>query len=329
MNKILFIKMNMQKISFICLFSLISFSALAQGNGRTGEAGASELLINPWSQSSGWAGANTASVKGVESVFLNVAGLTRLDGTELVFSHSNFLADIAINGFGFAQKIGDSGVLALSAMSLDFGDIERTTSENPDGTLGTYSAQFVNLALSYAYQFSYSMSAGITAKLISESAAELTANGFAIDAGVHYQTGANKQAQFGITLKNWGPRMDFKGDGDDITAVPNASDYEMTLEFRSAAFELPTLLNIGGSYDFLIYNGEGSQMFRITVSETFVSNSFSKDQFLTGLELSYKEIVSLKVKLETKEKLLQEALKRVRSITDDSTQKVKEDQDTE
>jgi peptidoglycan hydrolase CwlO-like protein len=42
-----------------------------------------------------------------------------------------------------------------------------------------------------------------------------------------------------------------------------------------------------------------------------------------------KEIVSLKVKLETKEKLLQEALKRVRSITDDSTQKVKEDQDTE
>ena len=39
-----------------------------------------------------------------------------------------------------------------------------------------------------------------------------------------------------------------------------------------------------------------------------------------------KEIVSLKVKLETKEKLLQEALKRVRSITDDSTE---EDQDTE
>ena len=39
-----------------------------------------------------------------------------------------------------------------------------------------------------------------------------------------------------------------------------------------------------------------------------------------------KEIVSLKVKLETKEKLLREALKRVRSITDDSTE---EDQDTE
>jgi len=42
-----------------------------------------------------------------------------------------------------------------------------------------------------------------------------------------------------------------------------------------------------------------------------------------------KEIVSLKAKLETKEKLLQGALKRVRSITDDSSEKVEEDQDTE
>ena len=44
------------------------------------------------------------------------------------------------------------------------------------------------------------------------------------------------------------------------------------------------------------------------------------------IEDQNKEIVSLKAKLETKEKLLQEALKRVRSITDDSTE---EDQDTE
>ena len=47
------------------------------------------------------------------------------------------------------------------------------------------------------------------------------------------------------------------------------------------------------------------------------------------IEDQNKEIVSLKVKLETKEKLLQEALKRVRSITDDSTEKVEEDQDNE
>ena len=292
-NKLLFMKLSIRNITFLCLFGLMTFSVFAQGDGRTGEAGASELLINPWAQSSGLSSANTAGASGVESVFLNVAGLSRVDGTELVFSHANWIADISINGFGFAQKAGDSGVLALSAMSLDFGDMERTTYDSPDGTLGTFSAQYVNIALSYAHQFSYNMSAGFTAKMISENAAELSANGFAVDAGVHYQTGDQDELKFGITLKNWGPRMSFEGDGDDVTVVgPNGSD--QTLEMRSAAFELPTLLNIGASYDLNLYGLDDTKMFRITLSETFVSNSFSKDQFLTGLEVSYKEMVSLR-----------------------------------
>ena len=287
--------MDIQKTLFLCLLSLISFSMFSQedGDSRTGEAGASELLINPWAQSSGMSGANTASVRGLESVFLNVAGLTGVEGTELTFSHASWFADISINAFGFAQKAGDTGVLGLSVMSLDFGDIERTTYENPDGGIGTYSPQFMNIALSYAKKFTYSMSAGITVKMISENAAELSANGLAIDAGVHYQTGKEGQAKFGITLKNIGPRMSFEGDGDDLTLTgPNGSD--MTVELRSAAFELPSLLNIGGAYDFFINDSKGEKMLRITCSETFVSNSFSKDQFLTGLELSWKELVSLR-----------------------------------
>jgi hypothetical protein len=44
------------------------------------------------------------------------------------------------------------------------------------------------------------------------------------------------------------------------------------------------------SYDSNLLNDE----FRITCSETFVSNSFSKDQFLTGLEFSWKEMVTLR-----------------------------------
>ena len=294
-NKILFMKISIKKISFLCLCSLLSLFVFGQeeGDSRTGEAGASELLINPWAQSSGMSGANTASVRGLESVFLNVAGLTGVNGTELVFSHASWFADISINAFGFAQKIGDTGVMALSVMSLDFGDIERTTFENPDGGIGTFSPQFMNIALSYAKKFTYSMSAGVTVKMISESAAELSANGLALDAGVHYQTGDNGEAKFGITLKNIGPRMSFEGDGDDLTLTgPNGSD--MTVELRSAAFELPSLLNIGASYDFLFHNSDGEQTFRVTCSETFVSNSFSKDQFLTGLEFAWKEMVALR-----------------------------------
>ena len=277
MNKNLFMAVNIQKMVLLCAFSLVSISLIAQqgGDGRTGEAGASQLLINPWGQSSGMAGANTASAKGVESMFLNVAGLSRTESTELTFAQSTF-SECLISGFGFSQKLGE-GVLGFSVFSIDFGDIDRTTYDNPDGTLGTYSAQFANLALSYSYQFSYNMSAGITTRMISQNAAEVAANSLCVDAGVHYQTGRNNQAKFGITLKNWGPRVSFGGDGDDVTGIPSGRENEMTLEYRSAPFEIPTLINIGGSYDFFIYTGDGSEMFRLTVSETFVSNSFSKE----------------------------------------------------
>ena len=156
-NKTIFMKIRTRKILFICLLSVISFSLIAQDGGdeRTGQAGASELLINPWAQSSGMAGSNTASTRGLESAFLNVAGLTGIDGTELMFSHASWFADISINAFGFGQKVGGDGVMSLTIMSLDFGDIERTTYENPDGGIGTYSAQFMNIALSYAKKFTY------------------------------------------------------------------------------------------------------------------------------------------------------------------------------
>ena len=67
--------------------------------------------------------------------------------------------------------------------------------------LDLFSPQFMNIALSYAKKFTYNMSAGLTMKMISQSAAELSANGVALDAGVHYETGRRGEAKFGITLK--------------------------------------------------------------------------------------------------------------------------------
>ncbi len=38
---------------------------LAGNKDRTGQAGAGELLINPWARSSGWGGVNTANSRGL------------------------------------------------------------------------------------------------------------------------------------------------------------------------------------------------------------------------------------------------------------------------
>jgi hypothetical protein len=57
---------SLQKYILASLFTIAVFLPVnemwAGNKDRAGEAGASELLINPWARSSGWGGANTASV---------------------------------------------------------------------------------------------------------------------------------------------------------------------------------------------------------------------------------------------------------------------------
>src|SRR4051812_34646856 len=78
-------------------------SSFAGNKDRAGQAGATELLINPFARSSGWGSANTAGVHGLEAMYLNVGGMAFTQHTELLFCHTNWLVGtgIGINSFGF------------------------------------------------------------------------------------------------------------------------------------------------------------------------------------------------------------------------------------
>jgi len=285
-------------IKATAIIALIIFS-VQEGfsQQRAGSAGASELLINPWARSSGWSGANIAGIRGVESMFSNVAGLAFTEKTELVFSSTSWLqisgfndAVSNISSFGFAQKVGESGVIGLSIMNMRFGDIEITTVENPEGGIGVYSPSFMNIALSYSKIFSNNIYGGLTVKMISEQISNLGANGIALDAGIQYVAGGKDNFKFGISLKNVGPRLSFTGDGLSFRAQtdPN-NDYNQTIEIRSSELELPALLNIGMSYDINVLRH------RLTGAGTFTSNSFQKDQFRLGGEYSYREMFMVRL----------------------------------
>jgi hypothetical protein len=77
---------------FIALLAgVIALPSMAGNSDRAGQAGATELLINPWARSSGFAGANTASVRGLEAQYLNVAGLAFTRKTEVLFANTQWL----------------------------------------------------------------------------------------------------------------------------------------------------------------------------------------------------------------------------------------------
>ncbi len=271
--------------------ALVAGAAMAGNPDRAGSAGATQLLVNPWARSSGWALANSAMLKGVEGMFGNVAGLAHVRKTELLFTSTRWLegSGVKVNAVGFGQKLGESGVLGISATTFSFGELPVTTVDQPEGGMGTFSPTQANIGLAYSKAFSNSIYGGLLVRVISESIANVRTSGICFDAGIQYVTGPSDNIHFGIALKNVGPAMHFSGDGMSVQGLLLGGDKTMTLEQRSADFELPSMMNIGAAYDINI-----SELHRVTVAGTFSSNSFTRDQFILGAEYAFKKMIHVR-----------------------------------
>ncbi len=260
---------------------IVTVFANAGNEDRVGSSGAAQLLINPWARSAATGDAGISTVNGLEASFVNIAGLAFTDKTQIKFNYSNWMgnAGISFNSAGLAQRVSETDVISVSVQSMNFGDIPITTVANPEGNIGFFSPRANIFNVGYARAFSSSIYAGINFKVISESISNLKSNGIAIDAGIRYVTGERDQIKFGIALKNVGPVMRYKGDGLAQQIQYISTEFVGTLEQRSATFELPSLLSIGGSYDF-IFNESN----KLNLALGFTANSFSNDQYRVGLD---------------------------------------------
>ena len=277
-------------LSFVVLMGLSAPQAFAGNKDRSGQAGAAELLINPWAASSGWGNAGMSFVHGVDAIFGNVAGISSCNTLDINFTHTSWLVgignDTRISSCGFLARVGESSVLGLSFMSFSIGAIPITTTQNPDGGLGTFKPNLMNINLSFAKSFSNSISGGFNLKIISESIKDMDGIGVALDAGIQYVTGPFDNVHFGITLKNIGPTMKFSGDGLSFKAfLVEGSTQQFTMVQRVDDFELPTQLSIAAAYDWLFAENN-----RLPIAGNFSSNSFTNDQLTGGLEYGWKEM---------------------------------------
>jgi len=268
------------KNTLIGILILSSFNVIAGNEDRVGSAGASHMLVNPWARSASMGDVGISCVNGLEATFVNIAGLAFTDKTQIKFNYTNWMgnAGISLNSAGIAQRITESDVIAVSVQSMNYGDIPITTVANPEGNIGFFSPRANIFNIGYARAFSSSIYGGINFKVISENISNLKSSGIAFDAGIRYVTGEQDQIKFGIALKNVGPTVKFKGDGLANQVFYTATGNVASLEQRSASYELPSLLVIGGSYDFII-----NEQNKINLALGFTANSFSSDQYRLGL----------------------------------------------
>jgi len=281
-----------RNLRFLILLLFIAPSLLFAGNpDRQGEAGAYELVLNPWARSAGLHSINIGSVSGVEAMRINPAGLNRIGSTEIILAQTRYLigADINLNAMGFAKKIGKNGAFGVSIMAIDFGEIKVTTDAQPEGTGVTYSPSFFNLGVGYSHSFD-KVNVGVLVRIVNESTSDINSSGFALDAGVQYVTGDRDNIKFGIAIRNIGTPMKFKGPGlATSTENPGKGGYNLTYSVRGATYELPSLLNIGLSVKTFM-----GDKHTLTFDGGFTANSFAQDQLGLGVEYAFNKMFMLR-----------------------------------
>lgn len=268
----------------------------AGNDTKRGQAGATELTINPWAKSSGWAGAYTAGYKGIEAMNHNIAGLAYLKSFEFGVSNVQYMmgTGISLNTAAMGVRVAEGGVMGASVTSMSLGDFIETTYFQPDGTGARFSPAYTNFSVSYAQTFSEKITGGLLVRMINHAVPNANANGVAVDAGVMYHGGSRGQFKLGVALRNLGPKMEFTGDGlnlagriDNQTSPP--SPYLLAVTGRSNAYDMPALLNVGVGYDWLL-----AENHTLTTAYNFCSNSFTADQHLIGLQYSFFEVFQLR-----------------------------------
>jgi len=280
---------------------LLAHNMFAGNPDRSGGAGATQLLINPYAKSAGMLGANAATLIGADAMHFNVGGLGFVKGYEFMASSVTYLqgTGVYLNNATLAIPIGDEGdnVLGLSFTGMQFGDITIRTETQPDGTLGTYTPQFMNLGFAYSRKFSNSISTGVVLRYFSEGLSNVTASGLAVDMGVMYQTALNpknkikkEDFRFGMSVRNLGPDAGYSGSGLSLKVLNPVNNAGRTAYFGAEKFNLPALVNISLGYDIRLDKNKDTYFHRLTACGNFNYNAFSQNVVSIGAEYSFKEL---------------------------------------
>lgn len=229
---------------------------------KVGTTAAPFLNIPVGARALGMGGAFVSVANDATALFWNPGGLARLPGSEALFVHTNWIADIGFDFAGVALNLGSFGVLGLHGTFLNAGEMERTTEIYPEGTGEKFSAGSYALAFTYARSLTDRFSIGGTVKYVREYILNSSAQGVAIDIGTLFVTQFHN-VTFGAAITNFGTKMRMTGRDllvqYDIDPTRYGNNERINANLETDAYDMPLMLRVGVSVD-LLQNVEGSSL---------------------------------------------------------------------
>jgi hypothetical protein len=221
---------------------------------KTGTTAAPFLKVDVGARGVGMGSAYVSLAEDATAMYWNPAGLARVKGSEAVFSHAQWIADISMNYAGVAFNLGNWGNIGVSGLFETMDEMERTTILQPDGTGEMFSAGSYAFGLSYARNLTDRFSIGMTAKYINERIFHSTASGAAVDIGALFDTQFYGM-KIGMSITNYGTKMQIGGRDMQTQKDPNptvsGNNENIPAYLKTDAYDLPLLFRVGVSVDVL------------------------------------------------------------------------------
>lgn len=257
---------------------------------KTGTTAASFLKIGVGARPTAMGGAYTAVASDLSAIYWNPAGIGRLTGGEASFNHVDWIADIKYDNASFAIVLEGMGTLAGSFTTMNVGEIEVTTTEDPEGTGERYTAGATMMDIAYARQLTDRFTIGFNVKYIREDIWHMSAQSFAMDFGTLYTADVLHGLHIGASMSNFGPKMRLEGRDNKIlvnagSGGQNIVDGEVVLD----SYDLPLIFRVGLATD--VMNGDNN---RLTLAVDAVHPNDNTEYVNSGFEYSWANIVSLR-----------------------------------
>lgn len=271
------------------IYKIITLVILAAGisfaQNKTGTTIGQFLKIEPSARISALGNAGSSMSGEAAAVFFNPAGLGRMKGIDMQFTYNQWLADIMYNYAVVAVNLTEIGTIALQLTSLNSGEIDVTTVEQPRGTGERYTVTNFALGLSYGMMLTDRVSVGATLNYVNETIWHSSLSTFGLNFGVQYEVYENGP-RFGASVSNFGPSAKYNGRDlyidFDFDPKKYGDNDKLPSELRTEEYSLPTTFRAGVIFPFNF-----DDQYKLLVSADALHPNDNEESINLGAEMQF------------------------------------------
>ncbi len=277
----------------VIAWCILAGAGSAAAQSKTGTTLGQFLLIEPSSRLTALGNTGVAADTRLDAAYYNPAAVGRLQGMEIQFSHADWFAGIRHDYVAAGFPIGAWGAAFVTITSLNSGEIDVRTVNQPLGTGERYTVSNLAVGLGYAYAVTERFSAGLQVRYLQETIWHSSADAVTFDVGTLYRL-SPQGLHLGASLTNFGTSAGFEGLDLRITydEDPSRSGDNNALpgERFTQDYPVPILFRAGVGYPLRLSN-DLRGWFAVTAAHP----SDNSESASGGFELTYREMVSARL----------------------------------